>query len=226
MMKIKVRTVETLIAILIAILLIMAKAKSMKKTPEKWVREPLSCEVESMIAANTETEIAEVELMTWEYVALADTETIETMEELTTKYTPSWNIPLDESLQKHIVNLSKKYEIAPELIIAICMQESRLDQSRVGDNGKAFGLGQIREDVWQVTADTLGLGDYKTNAYSNIEMVYYIISQNMKLYGGNLRYALNGYRHGTHEDCFETAIGKNYADIVFENIGKLEELRK
>lgn len=226
-MKIKVRTVETLIAILIAIPLIIAKAKSMQKTPEKWVREPLSCEVESMIAANNEEEpAAETEIETFQYVALADTEIIETMEELTTKYTPSWNIPLDKDLQKHIVNLSKKYEIAPELIIAICMQESGLHTDIIGDNGKAFGLGQIRVDYCQDMADMLGLGDFTTNPYSNVEMVFYIIQQKLDMYGGNLRYALNSYRHGTHEDCFEAAIGKNYADIVFENIGKLEELRK
>lgn len=221
------KAISAILGVLVAIPLIMAKIKS--QVPTDNVRPLDECEVESLIAANTETEVVEIELMTWEYVALADTETIEetTENEPETEtivvIEPLWDIPLDVELQHYIKALETKYEINAELILAICQQESHFVVDCIGDNGKAYGLGQIRSDVWQTTADTLGLGDYKTNPYSNVEMVYYIIQQNLNLYGGDLRKAINGYRHGKPDECYEVTIGMNYADIVFSNLLEITE---
>lgn len=204
-----------ILGVLISIPIIIAKVKSGNK-PDCYVPEK-------------EVSVVDIELMQTEtHKAEAPTEIptteVPTTEAPTEPPIPIYDIALSEELQIHNYEMSAKYEICAELVLGLMMQESSCSPDVIGDNGKAFGLGQIRVDVWENTAIQLGLGDYKTNPKSNIEMIYHILTENLNRYNGDLRMALNGYRHGQPTDCIEPN-GKSYPQIIFENMEKLEDLQ-
>lgn len=55
-----------------------------------------------------------------------------------------YDVPLDEDLQYFLYQLSERYSIPMELILAVIGQESNYDPSKIGDNGNSYGLMQIQ----------------------------------------------------------------------------------
>ena len=52
-------------------------------------------------------------------------------------------VPLDDDLQKYIIQESMKKGLAPSMIFAIIKHESDFDPNHIGDNGKSYGLMQV-----------------------------------------------------------------------------------
>lgn len=133
-------------------------------------------------------------------------------------------LPLSADVQNGIKLACDDYKIAYDLIIAICMQESSLNPNCIGDNGKAFGLGQIREEFWNDTANSLGLYDWRTDAVQNATMVCYLMSRQMNDHHLTMGAALNIYRHGVMDDITEPD-GKTYVEHIMSNLEWLQNER-
>ncbi len=56
----------------------------------------------------------------------------------------AWDVPLDEDLQLYIYELSERYGLEPELILAVIGQESNYKADVIGDNGNSYGLMQVQ----------------------------------------------------------------------------------
>jgi soluble lytic murein transglycosylase-like protein len=56
----------------------------------------------------------------------------------------SWDVPLDKDLQLYIYELGERYNIEPELILAVIGIESNYKADVIGDNGNSYGLMQVQ----------------------------------------------------------------------------------
>lgn len=56
-----------------------------------------------------------------------------------------YDIPLSEYIQDTIFDECEKYNLSPALVIAMIYQESRFDDTVIGDNGRSYGLMQIQK---------------------------------------------------------------------------------
>lgn len=63
-------------------------------------------------------------------------------EELTLRVT--YNVPLEQKVQNHVVDLCNKYNIEPSLVFAVIEQESQYDTYAVNDDEGCLGLMQIK----------------------------------------------------------------------------------
>lgn len=147
-----------------------------------------------------------------------DTEVEETVPE----WIPYEFIVLSNYEQVAIKEAADRYQVSYDLIIAICMQESSLNPTCVGDCGKAFGLGQIREEYWSETAENLGLYEWRTDAVQNATLVCYIMSRQMNEFNQTMENALNIYRHGITQDIVEPD-GVTYVQHIKNNLTWIEE---
>lgn len=172
---------------------------------------------------------ANEELLNRRYLEFISTTEAEPETETDAPTEPEWMpyefIALSDDVQKSIKAVCDEYEIAYELILAICIQESSLNPLAIGDNGKAYGLGQIREEFWGNTALELGLYDWKTDAVQNAEMVCYIMSRQMKDFHMTMDDALNIYRHGITQDIVEPD-GRTYVQHIKQNLEWIESQKE
>lgn len=79
----------------------------------------------------------------------------------------SWDVPLDEDLQLYIYELSERYNIEPELILAVIGQESNYNASTIGDNGNSYGLMQIHPTWHEERMTQYNVNDL-LNPYENV----------------------------------------------------------
>lgn len=172
----------------------------------------------------TESILAGIERYNAEQVAIKEKLLAERYSELETTTAYGWKpypIGLDDDDQRGIKAVCDRYEIAYNLVIAVAMQESNLNPLAVGDNGRAFGLGQIREEYWSETAAGLGLSEWKTDAVQNAEMICFILCRHLNN-GSTMETALNVYRHGKDKDCVEPD-GETYISKIKTNLNYLEQ---
>jgi hypothetical protein len=172
----------------------------------------------------TESILAGIARYNAEQVAIKEKLLAERYSEYETTTAYEWQpypIGLDDDIQRAIKAVCDRYEIAYNLVIAVAMQESNLDPLAVGDNGRAFGLGQIREEYWSETAAELGLTEWKTDAVQNAEMICFILCKHLNS-GSTMETALNIYRHGKAEDCVEPD-EETYVAKIKRNLEYLEQ---
>lgn len=79
----------------------------------------------------------------------------------------SWDVPLDEDLQLYIYELSERYNIEPELILAVIGQESNYNASTIGDNGNSYGLMQVQPKWHEERMTQYNVTDL-LNPYENV----------------------------------------------------------
>ena len=172
----------------------------------------------------TESILAGIARYNAEQVAIKEKLLAERYSEYETTTAYEWQpypIGLDDDIQRAIKAVCDRYEIAYNLVIAVAMQESNLNPLAVGDNGRAFGLGQIREEYWSDTAAGLGLTEWKTDAVQNAEMICFILCKHLNN-GSTMETALNIYRHGKAEDCVEPD-EETYVAKIKRNLEYLEQ---
>ena len=206
----KIRAVETVLAVLIAILIIVAKIKSADVKPDN-VREPYV-----VIETETETEVEFIPDRNFTFLVPIERETVTAI--------PQFNgykfIPLSTETQMVIKGICDKYELAYDLMLAIAKQESAYDMSAHNPVSDDWGMWQINVSTWDSTANEMGLCDYRTDLSHNAEMACYIVRYCLDMANGDLRVALNYYRTGTPYNKYEA--DSDYASIVMNNINEIE----
>lgn len=137
-----------------------------------------------------------------------------------------FDVPILITHQDHIFNLCEKYEIAPEIVIAIIERESNYDASAVGDNGESAGLMQIQEHNHYDRIERLGV----TNLFDpidNVEVGVDYLAHCIERNGGNIEMALMSYnagQKGANENYFSKGIYSNaYSQNVLEIAQRLKE---
>ena len=112
------------------------------------------------------------------------------------KTTIRYDVPLDDSLQKYIINLCKERNVAPSLIFAIIERESNFNFNCVGDSGNSLGVMQIQPKWHQWRADKLGCLDW-FNPYDNATVGIDIIAGLFEKYGDDVYMVLMAYNGGS-----------------------------
>ena len=137
-----------------------------------------------------------------------------------------FDVPLSYELQDYIFNLCEKYEIAPEIVIAIIERESNYDTYAVGDNGESVGLMQIQEHNHYDRIERLGVTNL-FDAIDNVEVGVDYLAQCITRNGGNLEMALIAYnagQSGAETNYFSKGIYSNaYSQKVLEIAKILKE---
>lgn len=122
---------------------------------------------------------------------------------------PKYDVPLDDDLVLHIIDIADINNIDPELILAIIKQESNFDASAMGDNGHSYGLMQVQKRYHEERMRRLYCTDL-LNPYENVIVGADIISQKLRS-GKGLEWALMAYNGGNP-----------YADHMLQD-GKISE---
>ena len=92
----------------------------------------------------------------------ADTEPLETEPEVVL-----YDVPLDVSLQEHIVKQADKAEIDPAIIVAMAYKESTYNHEAIGDSGNSYGLLQVQPKWHYGRMQKLGCTDL-LDPYQNV----------------------------------------------------------
>lgn len=115
-------------------------------------------------------------------------------------------VPLDDDLQKYILQLCKEYRFPPEIVYAVIENESHFDASTKGDKKdgyyRSFGLMQVMAS--EHTARCLRLNVYNLlDPYQNVRAGIDFLSELLEYYDGDMKQALsfyNGDETGTYAD--------------------------
>lgn len=132
-----------------------------------------------------------------------------------------WDVPLDEELQLHIIEVAESYGIEPELILAVIGQESSYDPETVGDNGASASLMQVQKRWHSERMEKLGCTDLM-NPYENIIVGTDYLAELME--EGSLEWALAAYNGGRSYANKHMNNG-NVTKYANEVIARYEELK-
>lgn len=105
-------------------------------------------------------------------------------------------VPLDDELQKYVVDVCVKYNVAPCVVFAIIGVETHgtYDASAIGDNGNSFGLMQIYRYWHEDRMERLGVTDL-LDPYQNVLVGIDLLAELLDIY--DLDGALNYYNSGS-----------------------------
>lgn len=112
------------------------------------------------------------------------------------KTTIRYDVPLDDSLQKYVIDMCNKRGVAPSLVFAIMGRESNFNPNCVGDSGDSLGIMQIQPKWHQWRADKLGCLDW-FNPYDNATVGIDIIAGLFEKYGDDVYMVLMAYNGGS-----------------------------
>lgn len=126
--------------------------------------------------------------------SVCDVEEIETISLDPEDYITYYNIPLSHELQRYSWDMSTKYMIPYELLLAVMYAESGFNE--VCDTGKCHGLMQIHEVNYASLYEGLGLKDIDKDPMANIEAGAYILSNYIRMCEGDLDKVLMAYNCG------------------------------
>ena len=127
-----------------------------------------------------------------------------------------YDVPLDASLQLHIIQVAESYGIDPAIIFAMCYRESTYNSASIGDYGAAFGLMQIQPKWHRDRMARLGCTDL-LDPYQNVIVGTDYLAEQAARYGGDIGKALVAYNAGHYNGTIT-----RYATAI---LGMAEELR-
>ena len=130
-----------------------------------------------------------------------------------------YNVPLDDDLQLHIIEVAVEYGIDPAIIIAMAYRESRYRANAIGDNGGSYGLLQIQKKWHSKRMKSLGCTDL-LDPYQNVMVGIDYLAEQTKRYGGDIARGLTAYNKG-HYDGTVT----KYAKSILAHAEKLNKER-
>lgn len=109
--------------------------------------------------------------------------------------TALYNVPLDDDLQKHIIETCKRYHIDSSIVFAVICKESGYDAGTVGDGGNSLGLMQIQGKWHRERMERLGCDDLM-NPFQNVTVGIDILANLLYRYEGEPERALMAYNAG------------------------------
>ena len=210
----KVKKIEhALIHIVMALLLIVvAEVSSGKENDLDTTSRTVSAKE---VASTTIIETAITETVKMDKVAAEPT---------TEQVIELYDVPLEEQLQHYIIDLCKKANIAPALVMAIIERESEFDPLEVGDNGNSLGLMQIQPKWHQWRADELGCFDWY-NPYDNVTVGIDILADLFAKYEDDVYMVLMAY-NGGNSYAYRMADKGKVSDYAIKVDARAEELEK
>lgn len=154
------------------------------------------CEVkrtkEVVLEVTTESTTEE----TTEYITEAtELETIVT--EATQLAVRLYDVPLDEDLQIHIINLCEEKHIDPAIVMAMAYKESTYRTDAIGDGGKSYGLLQVQPRWHYKRMQELGCTDL-LDPYQNVMVAIDYLAEQIERYG-DLAKGLTAYNAGSYK---------------------------
>lgn len=127
-----------------------------------------------------------------------------------------YDVPLDEELQKFIIERAEMNGIDPAVIIAMAYRESTYNPEAIGDNGNSYGLLQIQPRWHKWRMEQYGC-DNLLDPYQNVIVGVDYLAELLDRYDGDISKALVGYNQGSYNGTVT-----QYAKSV---LSKAEELR-
>lgn len=127
-----------------------------------------------------------------------------------------YDVPLEESLRLHIINLCEEKHIDPAVVFAMAFRESSFDASKIGDGGESFGLLQVQPKWHYDRMERLACPDL-LDPFQNVTVALDYLEECLNRYDADIAKALTSYNQG-----FYRGVVNNYANAVLETA---EELR-
>ena len=127
-------------------------------------------------------------------------------------------MPLDVSLQEHIVKQADKAGIDPAIIVAMAFKESTYRVDAIGDGGDSYGLLQIQPKWHYKRMLKLGCTDL-LDPYQNVTVAVDYLSELLNRYG-SIEAALTAYNRGSYSGTVT-----QYAKTVLAKADKLNNER-
>lgn len=133
---------------------------------------------------------------------------------------------IPEEYQGYCEEIGQRYNICPELLMAMIEQESSGDPKAANGTGDT-GLIQVNPKWHRDRMEKLGVTDL-TDAYSNILVATDYLAELFELEDGDLYLLLMKYnmKHDRAEELFNSGIYSEYATTVSERAWKLEVLHE
>lgn len=125
---------------------------------------------------------------------IVETVTVEKIKTVEVSKRQYYDIPLSEYVQDTIFDECEKYNISPALVIAMIYQESRFDDTVIGDNGKSYGLMQIQKRYHKDRMTKLGCTDL-LDPTQNIKVGIDLLAE-LKTQNDNIFWVLMAYNGG------------------------------
>lgn len=127
-----------------------------------------------------------------------------------------YDVPLDEELQKFIIERAEMNGIDPAIIFAMAYRESTYNPEVIGDGGNSYGLLQIQPRWHEWRMEQYGC-DNLLDPYQNVIVGVDYLAELLDRYDGDIAKALVGYNQGSYKGTVTS-----YANAV---LAKAEELR-
>lgn len=138
---------------------------------------------------------------------------------------PTYDVPLPEPLQLHIINTCMEYDIDPAIVISMIRYESNYNPKAVGDGGDSIGLMQIQPKWHSKRMEKLGCTDLR-DPFQNVTVGVAILAEKMASYdtAGEALTAYSAGDYGAYNHYFSKGI---YANTYAKNIlAHAEEINK
>ena len=132
-----------------------------------------------------------------------------------------YDVKLDDELQKHIERLCDEYEVPAAIIMAIIETESKCDPDAVSEDGKDFGLMQIRETMHHDRCVRLG-ADNLFSPYQNVLVGIDYFAELMNC-GHGVEWALSWYNGHSGEPCEYAYMVQIRAETLLESAQLVDE---
>ena len=185
------KVIITVYAAILSILLIV-NTVSAKPTGD------MVCTVPETTTTETETEYLPPITKPETTVAILETtvEAVTTALEPPPTTTPIYNVNLSTEVQECIITECGKYNIPPEIVVAMIERESRFNANAIGDNGNSFGLMQIQPRWHNKRMEKLGCADL-LNPVQNVKVGIDYLGELYNRYG-DIGKALTAYNTGSY----------------------------
>ena len=108
-----------------------------------------------------------------------------------------YDVPLEEDLQIHIINLCEEKHIDPAIVMAMAYKESTYRTDAVGDGGNSYGLLQVQPRWHYERMQKLGCTDL-LDPYQNVTVAIDYLADQIERYG-DLAKGLTAYNAGSYK---------------------------
>ena len=122
--------------------------------------------------------------------------------------------PLDDDLQRYIIEVCKIKEVSPALVMAVIGAESQYNADAVGDHGESFGLMQIQPKWHSERMDRLGvynLLDPKQNVLVGVDILAELLDKE-----NGIEWALSYYSGNGGAECEYSEKVMSMAECLLE----------